>query len=82
MSIQGCFFFFLRFYLYIRDTQREAEGEAGALRGESDVGFDPRIPGSCSGLKADTQPLSHPGAPTGMLLFFYFYLFIFLQGCF
>ena len=30
---------------------------------EPDVGFDPRTPGSQPELKADAQPLSHPGAP-------------------
>ena len=54
-------------YLFTRDTQREAEtqaeGEAGSLRGgEPDVGLDPRTPGSPPELKADAQPLSHPGA--------------------
>ena len=50
----------------MRDTEREAEtraeGEAGSLR-EPDVGLDPRTPGSRPGLKADPQPLSHPGIP-------------------
>ena len=35
----------------MRHTQREAEtqaeGEAGSLWGEPDVGLDPRTPGSC-----------------------------------
>ena len=30
---------------------------------EPDVGLDPRTPGSRPELKADTQPLSHLGAP-------------------
>ena len=46
----------------MRDTKREvetqAEGEAG-----SPQGFNPRMPGSCSELKAVAQALSHPGAP-------------------
>ena len=45
--------FFLRFYLFTRDTQREAEtqaeGEAGPM---PNVGLDPRSPGSGPGLKA------------------------------
>ena len=32
------------------------------------MGLDPRTPGSCPELKADTQPLSHPGTPTVMCL--------------
>ena len=51
-------------YLCMRDTEREAEtqaeGEAGSLRG-ANAGLNPRIPGSQHELKADTQPLSHPG---------------------
>ena len=30
---------------------------------EPNVGLDPGSPGSCPELKADTQPLSHPGIP-------------------
>ena len=50
----------------MRDTQREvetqAEGEEAPF-GESDVGLNLRTPGSRPEPKADTQPLSHPGAP-------------------
>ena len=42
--------FLKRFYLFMRDTQREAEtqaeGEAGSCR-EPNAGLDPRTPGSC-----------------------------------
>ena len=58
-------FFFLRFYLFMRDTQAETRaegGEAGSLRGP-DVGLDPRTPGSRPEPKADAPPLSHPGIP-------------------
>ena len=56
------------FYLVIheRHTEREREAETQA-EGEvpqADVGLDPRVPGSRSGLKADAQPLSHPGVPS------------------
>ena len=51
----------------MRDTQREAEtqaeGEAGSMHWEPDVGFDPRSPGSCPGPKAGAKPLHHPGIP-------------------
>ena len=52
-------------YLFMRDTQRKAETqeEGEALCREPDVGLDPRTPGSHSELKADAQPLSHPGVP-------------------
>ena len=36
--------------------------EKHASRGEPDVGLDPWTPGSCPELKADAQPLNHPGA--------------------
>ena len=51
----------------MRDTQREAEGEAGSLQGARDVGLDPRTPGSHPEPKA-AQPLSHPGVPHKRLL--------------
>lgn len=44
----------------MKDTEREAEGEAGSMQ-EVQRG----TPGSHPGLKADAQPLSHPGVPTG-----------------
>ena len=50
------------FYLSIH----ERHGERLAPSGEPDVGLDPRIPGSLPEwpeLKADAQPLNHPGAP-------------------
>ena len=50
----------------MRDTEREAEtqaeGEAGSLRGAR-CGTRSRDQGSHPELKADAQPLSHPGAP-------------------
>ena len=63
------FFFFLRFYLLIHGREREreaetqAEGEAGSMHREPDVGFDPGSPGSRSGPKAGAKPLRHPGIP-------------------
>ena len=55
------------FYLFMRDTQREAEGEAGSLR-DPDAGLDPRTPGSRPEPKADAQLLSHPDAPRSKFL--------------
>ena len=64
-----CLFFFKRFYLCIherhreRERQRHRQREKQAPRREPDVGLDPRTPGSRSELKADAQPLGHPGIP-------------------
>ena len=45
-----------------REAETQAEGEAGSIPcREPDVGLDPRSPGSHPELKADPQPLSHPG---------------------
>ena len=75
-------FFFKDFmYLFMIVTQREreaetqAEGEAGSMHREPDVGFDPGSPGSRPGPKAGAKPLRHPGIP--YLFFIYFYKFIF-----
>ena len=57
------FFFFLRFYLFMRDTEGEAEKQAPC--GEPNVGLNPGTPGSHPGLKAGAQMLSHPGVPRG-----------------
>ena len=61
--------FFLRFYLFIHERERERESQRHRQREkqapcrELDVGLDPGTLGSCPELKADTQPLSHPGVP-------------------
>ena len=53
----------------MRDTQRQreaetqAEGEAGSIHREPDVGLDPGSPGSRPGSKAGAKPLRHPGIP-------------------
>ena len=46
-----------------RERQRHRQREKQAPCGEPAVGLDPGTPGSCSGLKADVLPLSHPGVP-------------------
>ena len=54
----------------MRDTQREAETQAEEEASSPwgpNVGLDPRTPGSHPEPKADTQPLSHPAAPTTFL---------------
>ena len=55
------FFFFLQFYLLIHERQWHRQRERQAPYGEPDVELDSRTPGSWPELKADTQPLSHPG---------------------
>ena len=64
----GCRFFFLRFYSFIHERHtercRHRQKEKQAPRREPDVGLDPGTPGSCPGLKADAQPLCHPGVPS------------------
>ena len=46
-----------------REAETRAEGEAGSMHREPDVGFDPGSPGSCPGPKAGAKPLRHPGIP-------------------
>ena len=46
-----------------RERQRHRQREIQAPHREPAVGLDPRTPGSHPGLKADAQPLSHPGVP-------------------
>ena len=47
----------------VRERQRHRQREKQAPCREPDAGLDPGTPGSHPGLKADAQPLSHPGAP-------------------
>ena len=46
-----------------REAETQAEGEAGSMHRETDVGFDPGSPGSRPGPKAGAKPLRHPGIP-------------------
>ena len=47
----------------VREAETHAEGEAGSMHREPDVGFDPGSPGSRPGPKAGAKPLRHPGIP-------------------
>ena len=87
---------FLNFLKFIYDSHRErereaetqAEGEAGSMHQEPDMGFDPRSPGSRPGPKAGAKPLRHPGIPIFVYFFYsgfggfcccvYGFLFLFL----
>ena len=44
-------------------AETQAEGEAGSMHREPDVGFDPGSPVSRPGPKTGTKPLHHPGIP-------------------
>ena len=46
-----------------REAETQAEGEAGSMHREPDVGLDPGSPGSRPGPKAGAKPLRHPGIP-------------------
>ena len=46
-----------------REAETQAEGEAGSMHREPDVGFDPGSTGSRPGPKAGAKPLRHPGIP-------------------
>ena len=46
-----------------REAETQAEGEAGSMHREPDVGFDPRCRGLRPGPKAGAKPLRHPGIP-------------------
>ena len=51
-----------------REAETQAEGEAGSMHREPDVGFDPGSPGSRPGPKAGAKPLRHPGIPKSAFL--------------
>ena len=59
-SNQNLFFFKI---IYSWDRERERQREKGAPHKEPDVGLNP-ILGSHPVLKADAQPLNHPGIPS------------------
>ena len=66
------FFYFLNYLFMIvtereREAETQAEGEAGSMHREPNVGFDPGSPGSRPGPKAGAKPLRHPGIPICML---------------
>ena len=64
-----CFVFF-KIYLFIqreKERQRLRQREKQAPCGEPDVGLNPGTPGPSPELKADAQPLSHPGVPIVLL---------------
>ena len=61
----------------VREAETQAEGEAGSMHREPDVGFDPGSPGSRPGPKAGAKPLRHPGIPNNNFFFKDFiYLFM------
>ena len=52
----------------VREAETQAEGEAGSMHREPDVGFDPGSPGSRPGPKAGAKTLRHPGIPILFIL--------------
>ena len=50
-------------FIYLREREAEADGEAGSMHWEPDMGFDPGSPGSRPGPRAGAKPLRHPGIP-------------------
>ena len=51
-----------------REAETRAEGEAGSMHWEPNVGFDSGSPGSRPGPKAGAKPLRHPGIPVDFIL--------------
>ena len=51
-----------------REAETQAEGEAGSMHQEPDMGFNPGSPGLRPGPKAGAKPLRHPGIPLGRFL--------------
>ena len=50
-----------------REAETQAEGEAGSMHQEPDVGFDTGSPRLLPGPKAGAKPLRHPGIPCILL---------------
>ena len=67
LGLAGSFFFLL--FIYDSHTERkreaetQAEGEAGSMHREPDMGLDTGSSGSRPGPKAGAKPLHHPGIP-------------------
>ena len=60
-------FFKMFTYLLMRETGRQRQREKQALCREPDAELDLRTPRSHPEMKADVQPLSHPGVPPSNL---------------
>ena len=52
--------------MIVTEREREAEGEAGPMHREPDVGFDPGSPGMRPGPKTGAKPLRHTGIPSSL----------------
>ena len=63
--------------MIVTEREREAEGEAGSMHREPNVGFDPGSSGSRPGPKAGTKLLHHPGIPR----YLYFQLILLMKDC-
>ena len=66
--IQNHYLFILKIlFIYSWETQREREEKQAPCR-KPNVGLNPETPGSHPELKADAQPLSHPGTPKPLFI--------------
>ena len=63
LSLLSFFYLFMIITHTQRETETQAEGEAGSMHWEPDVGFDPGSPGSRPGPKEGAKLLRHPGIP-------------------
>ena len=61
-----------------RAAETQAEGEAGSMHREPDVGLDPVSPGSRPGPKAGAKSLRHPGILYYSFFFLIFFLILFI----
>ena len=64
-----------------REAETQAEGEAGSMYREPDVGFDPGSPGLRPGPKAGAKPLRHPGIPWKLLKLILLVFIACVRGC-
>ena len=51
-----------------REAETQAEGEAGSMHQEPDMGLDPGSPGSRPGPKAGAKLLRYPGFPSSSII--------------
>ena len=84
--ILSCFLFKKILIIYSWETNRERQiprqREKQASRREPNGGPDSRTSGSLSELKANVQPLSHPGIPSFLLLLAFLCVYYVMFGAF
>ena len=71
---KASFYFFFNFYLFMivrereRGAETQAEGEAGSMHREPDVGFDPGSPGSALGQRQAPNRCATQGSQESLIL--------------